>query len=186
MEYSDRLKKVSPNLGSRRPSAIGQRRAAAVYRAAVAASVSRPPWRPTLYRPEYCQKVIDFCAQGYSLTAFAGEIGVSRDCLTKWGKAHPDFLLAVGVAKAVATLWHEKHGLRIAQYGGAPGQAAMVMFYLRNLAPEEFGGKSRRQGELGSSSEHTTPEEALARFQALLDGGTPEHGEGEDASGSDR
>src|SRR6516165_2364921 len=123
MEYSNRPKKVLPNLGSQRPSAIGQRKAAAVYRAAVAATVPRPPWRPTLYRPEFCQKVIDFCAQGYSLTAFAGEIGVSRDCLTKWGKAHPDFLLAVGVAKAKATLWHDTQGLRIAQYGGAPGQA---------------------------------------------------------------
>jgi hypothetical protein len=101
------------------------------------------------------------------------------------GEGHPDFLLALGVAKAKATLWHDEQGLRIAQYGAAPGQAAMVMFRLRNLAPEEFGGKSRRQGELGSSSEHTTPEEAMARFRALLDGGTPEHGESEDP-GSDR
>ena len=87
------------------------------------------------------------------------------------GKAHPDFLLAVGVAKAAAVLWHEKHGLRIAEYGGARGQAAMVMFYLRNFAPEEFGGARREVGvperpRVPAITPDTTPEEAMKLWEA--------------------
>jgi hypothetical protein len=121
--------------------------------------------------------VVEFCAQGTSLAAFAGEIGVSRDCLTKWGKAHPDFFLAVGVAKAAAVLWHEKHGLRIAEYGGAPGQAAMVMFYLRNFAPEEFGESRDSKGDARFASASTTtirptmmPQQAADLYMAALRG----------------
>jgi hypothetical protein len=139
------------------------------------ASIPRPPWRPTLFRPEFCEKVVEFCAWGYSLTAFAGEIGVSRDCLTKWGRAHPEFLLALQVAKAAAARWHEDHGRRIAANGGAPGQASMVMFCLRNFAPDDFG-ENRASGDNSTNVNVTfnrvrldmTPQEAMEAYMAML------------------
>jgi hypothetical protein len=82
--------------------------------------------------------VVEVCAQGYSLTAFAGQIGVSRACITKWAKAHPDFLFALGAAKAAATLWYENRGRNIVIHGGTSRQAAMVMLHLCNFAPEDF------------------------------------------------
>ena len=46
--------------------------------------------RPSLYREEYAERVIEFCRDGYTLTAFAGEIGVARSTINEWIDAHPD------------------------------------------------------------------------------------------------
>lgn len=60
--------------------------------------VEIPFGRPTDYLPEYCEKVIDFCAKGFSLTAFAGEINGSRSGIDRWMNTYPDFRKACRVA----------------------------------------------------------------------------------------
>src|ERR1700733_6740145 len=40
--------------------------------------------RPTSYKPEYCEAVIEAMMQGFSLTAFAGILAVSRDIINDW------------------------------------------------------------------------------------------------------
>ena len=67
-----------------------------------------PGGRPTDYRPEYCGQVKTFCAQGLSLTAFAGEIEVARSTISDWMGKYPEFSLAckIGIAKRAA--WHER------------------------------------------------------------------------------
>jgi hypothetical protein len=138
--------------------------------------VSSSPWRPTLYRPEFCRKMIEFCAQGYSITAFAGEIGVSRDCLTKWGQRYLLFLESIGAAKAAAARYHDEISLKIATNGGAPGQASMVMFYLRNLAPVEFrescdvAAKVNALVVSASITPSMTPEPAVEAFLTAING----------------
>ena len=62
------------------------------------APVKRPPWRPTDYKPEYCEQVKTYCAQGFSLTAFAGEIEVARSTIGTWMEVHPDFRIACKIA----------------------------------------------------------------------------------------
>ena len=47
--------------------------------------------RPTLYRPEYCQRAIEFMGQGYSVTALAGHLGMSKDAIYDWINLYPDF-----------------------------------------------------------------------------------------------
>jgi hypothetical protein len=59
---------------------------------------STPPskmGRPSDYDHAYCEQVVSFCAQGYSLTAFAGEIGVCRDTISEWCRKHPEFSASV-------------------------------------------------------------------------------------------
>ena len=34
--------------------------------------------RPTLYRPEYCRRAVDYMRQGYSVTALAGRLGMTN------------------------------------------------------------------------------------------------------------
>lgn len=60
-----------------------------------------PAGRPTLYKPEYCQMVIDHMAKGNSFWSFAADINVHFDTLSEWTKAHPEFSEAkkIGVAK---------------------------------------------------------------------------------------
>lgn len=54
--------------------------------------------RPTEYKPEYCQKLIDYMALGYSYEAFAGKLGVSKQTLYNWEKANQDFMDAKSIA----------------------------------------------------------------------------------------
>ena len=55
--------------------------------------------RPSEYREEYCEQVIAFMGQGYSLTAFAGSIGKGRDAVYEWIKRHGAFADAVARAR---------------------------------------------------------------------------------------
>ena len=47
--------------------------------------------RPTLYKPEYCEKVIQWGKEGQSRTWIAAEIDVTRETLNEWAKVHADF-----------------------------------------------------------------------------------------------
>jgi hypothetical protein len=52
---------------------------------------SRALGRPTLYRPEYCQMLIDHQAKGLSFESFAAIVDVDRDTVYNWCEIHPDF-----------------------------------------------------------------------------------------------
>ena len=67
--------------------------------------------RPTKYKPEYCQKLIDFMEQGYSYEAFAGSISVVVDTLREWEKVHEDFSAAKGIAFHKSRLYFDRMGL---------------------------------------------------------------------------
>ena len=101
--------------------------------------------RPSKYSAAYADEVIAFCEQGYSLTAFAGEIGVCRNTITEWCEAHPEFLVAVNRAKAKRARWWEDRARTVAESGGTGGQSTMVIFGLKNHAPEDFRDKQEHE-----------------------------------------
>jgi hypothetical protein len=90
--------------------------------------------RPTEYRPEYCQLVIEKMGEGLSLTAFAGFIRVSRDTVYEWIKRHRDFSDAVSRARPARVLWLELKLLR-AKKGAEFAAAALA---LKNAEPDEW------------------------------------------------
>ena len=53
----------------------------------------RPVGRPSKYRPEYCEMLVQHMSMGMTFTSFAGhpEIRVCRDTLYEWEKVHPEF-----------------------------------------------------------------------------------------------
>ena len=90
--------------------------------------------RPSEYRPEYCDMVIEFMAQGYSLTAFAGSIRKSKDQIYRWIVAHSEFSNAVTRARSARVAALEAKLLRSRK--GAETSAAI--FALRNADPTEW------------------------------------------------
>ena len=94
--------------------------------------------RPSKYRQKYVEEVVTYCAEGFSLTAFAGEIGVDRDTITEWCAQHPEFSVAVARAKAKRARFWEQQAVDLAKSGGQSGRATMVIFGLKNHAPEDF------------------------------------------------
>ena len=47
--------------------------------------------RPTDYKPEYCQMLIDHMAKGYSFESFAGLIRAARSSIYLWIDVHEEF-----------------------------------------------------------------------------------------------
>lgn len=105
-----------------------------------------PAGRPSKYSPAYCNEVIDCGARGFSLTAFAGEIGVSRDTISEWMNAHPEFSVACKIAQAKRTLYLE--GGMLALDATSPMVTAR-RFALANAAPDEWREKSHQDHTTG-------------------------------------
>ena len=104
----------------------------------VATRRKRPEGRPTLFKSEYCAQVVDFCSQGYSLTAFAGHLRVCRDSITEWQNRYPEFASSVKKAKA-ARLTCLETGL----FSGK--NTVAYIFALKNADPEEWRDVQRTE-----------------------------------------
>lgn len=96
---------------------------------------SNPVGRPSKYSPAYCNEVIACMGQGFSLTAFAGSIGVSRDSVYEWAKEHREFSDALSKAKAKRSMYWEG---RLMEGGSITGAA---IFALKNVDPGEWRDK---------------------------------------------
>jgi hypothetical protein len=90
--------------------------------------------RPTEYRDEYCDAVVAFMSQGFSLTAFAGSIRVSKQAVYEWISRHGAFGDAVARARPARVTALEAKLLRSRK--GAETSAAI--FALRNADPTEW------------------------------------------------
>lgn len=89
---------------------------------------------PTAYRKAYAHMLVDFCAKGYSLTAFAGHIRVSRACLNRWGEQYPEFKEALQIAKAARAECLEREAM-------TSENSAFIGFRLKalpNCAPDDW------------------------------------------------
>jgi len=91
-----------------------------------------PVGRPTLYKPEYCDGIVDHCSNGASLESFAAEIDVCRSTLIVWAKAHPEFLQAATRAKAKSKAWWEITLRNLASTG--VGNATAAVFGITNMS----------------------------------------------------
>lgn len=98
----------------------------------------RPVGRPTDYKPEYCQAIIDyFSVKPYELTekeiikdghsaviqvneasdfpsfaGFAAKMGVCRDTIQEWCDKHPEFSVAHKKAKVLQESWMTTNGMK--------------------------------------------------------------------------
>lgn len=98
-----------------------------------------PAGRPTDYKPEYCQAVIDHMKEGASLTSFAASVGCARSSINVWMEQNPEFSEAVKVGKANCAAWWEKISRQNAIEGG--GNATLCIFGLKNMAADDWREK---------------------------------------------
>lgn len=103
--------------------------------------VKRPVGRPTEYRPEYCDLVIQAGRDGKSLTNFAADLEVSRQTVNNWVDQFPEFLDAVTRAKALMASWYEIAQRNVVQNGGTSAQSSLIQFGLKNLDPDGWKEK---------------------------------------------
>ncbi len=95
--------------------------------------------RPTDYKPEYCQMLIDHMAEGFSFESFAAVIKVTRSTLYEWVSAQPDFSDAKQRGFEASRLTWEQIGRDIAKKG--EGNATAFIFNMKNRFREDWNDK---------------------------------------------
>lgn len=124
----------------------------------------RPVGRPTKYKPEYCEKIIEYfdvkpyiqrtktirqkdgsvseIEEDYpndlpTLAGFSVSIDVDRDTLKEWAKVHPDFSAAYKKAKAMQYDFLVTNGMRGLTVPSFTIFAAKNIMYWRDKQPGE-------------------------------------------------
>lgn len=132
-----------------------------------------PKGRPTDYRPELCDDLIEFCSQGYSVTAWCGKNRYARSSVNAWASKHPAFSEALWRAKAACLHFFEKQNVDIAVEGGSSSRATVVIFGMKNMGGDEWQERSTREltGKDGAPiavEAQTSPERMKAALALLL------------------
>jgi len=64
--------------------------------------------RPSKYKPEFCERILELASIGAGWAEYAAEFGVDRTTLFDWRDRHPEFSTALTRAKAIEQSWFEK------------------------------------------------------------------------------
>lgn len=123
----------------------------------------KPIGRPTLYKPEYCQLLIDHMEQGYTFESFAGIVNVDRDTIYEWRNAHKDFSDSQKTGRSKQLYANEKLIRDIAKFG--EGNATAAIFILKNCHPKDW--RDRREIEL-TQPEKMSDEDLLKEAKDLI------------------
>lgn len=106
------------------------------------ASMPNPVGRPTKYDQVFCDRVEEEMGKGFSLTAFAGILGVARSTINEWMSANPEFSEAVNRGKAKRLVHWETAAMKVAERGGGPGTATVIVFGLKNMGGDEWADRN--------------------------------------------
>jgi len=107
--------------------------------------------RPTLYRREMCDRLVEAMAKGLTAEAAAARIGISARSLFYWQQQHPEFLQAIQEGRQRSQLWWEERALAMAN--GESGNTQIVVLGLRNRSRAATGWNNDTV-----KLEHTGPE----------------------------
>lgn len=102
---------------------------------------------PYKWKKKYCEQLTEHMSKGYSLEAFAGSIGVTRDCIYKWIDRHECFKEAFEIGKSKQHMFFEGMGIH-----GMTGKlknfnASVYIFTMKN----KLKWKDKIETELSST-----------------------------------
>lgn len=105
-----------------------------------------PAGRPTLYRPEYCSKVVELGRDGLSRVQIAAEFDVAKSTLQEWEKQHPEFSVAITLAMTLSQAWWEKKGQEcLIMPAGATFQGSVWSRSMAARFPEDWRENSKME-----------------------------------------
>lgn len=100
--------------------------------------IINPIGRPTEYQEDMCQEVIKFGKLGYSRTAIAAKLGISRNTLYQWVKQYPDFQDAMEKAVEESQIFWED-ALRLTAMGALEkANATATIFALKSQFQQDW------------------------------------------------
>ena len=129
--------------------------------------------RPTLYRPEYCQRAIEFMGQGYSVTALAGHLGdlEGRRYIDWINTLLETFADAINKGRAARVAALETKLLSTSQGVGVTA----AIFALKNADPDEWQDRYNTESTVNVRVERIPDHELMriastARAPLLIEG----------------
>jgi len=110
-----------------------------------------PGGRPTLYKEEYCERIVELGRQGKTFVEIANEFGVTKQTLHNWCDAHCQFFDAMKKAKGLCEQYWMNVGREGMYMGGkdTPFQANMWIFWMKAC----FGWSDRPELKDGSAQQ---------------------------------
>lgn len=90
-----------------------------------------PAGRPSKYKPEYCEKLINYMAKGMSFDTFGPEVGVWTSTLYYWVDKYPEFSDAKKEGEKRSYRYWQLLGMQLAT-GKMKGNAAVWIFNMKN------------------------------------------------------
>lgn len=123
-----------------------------------------PAGRPTLYRPEYCERVVELGRDGLSRVQIAAELDVAKSTIQEWEKEHPEFSASMTHAMTLSQAWWERKGQDCLIMGaGATFQASVWSRSMAARFPEDWRENSKHEvsGPNGGPIEHKTTVEYI-------------------------
>ena len=96
--------------------------------------------RPTKYKPEYCQLLIDHMAKGLSFESFAGVVGTCKETIYRWLHENKEFVDARRHAIAKNRIFWEQKGIDGMQGDISGFNATSWVFNMKN----RFGWNDRQ------------------------------------------
>jgi hypothetical protein len=106
--------------------------------------------RPTDYRAEYCERVVELMSEGWSKAEVAAEMCRSYQTFLNWQQAHPEFLEAVKLGEKASQAWWERLG-REGAAGSKPVNPTLYIFNMKNRFRSEWNDKT----EVAQTVEHS-------------------------------
>jgi hypothetical protein len=141
------------------------------------------PGRPTMYKPEYCQPLIEHMAEGFSFESFAGYVSTSSDTLNTWVHKHAEFAAAKKLGRELNRKWWEAVSRKNAMLNS--GNAAGIRFNMINRFRGEWtdsqhvdlttkGKEIQKNVNLTNVTEETLRRLIAESDSGALEGGTSE------------
>jgi hypothetical protein len=123
--------------------------------------------RPTLYKPEYAEKVRKVCLLGGTDAQIADFFGVDESTINNWKIAHPEFLESIRETKVLQDI-EAADSLR---HQVKCGNVQAIMFWLKNRQPRSWRDQQNIDAKLSIEVERpdlsALTDEELALYESL-------------------
>lgn len=116
--------------------------------------------RPTDFRPELGEQILEQMEQGFSLAAAAAELNIHRQRVYEWMERHPEFADTVKLAQVKRQRFLERRLLTSDQ---GPVVTSTI-FALKNAGPEDW--RDKREVEHSGGIETVSKEQRDAAVAA--------------------
>lgn len=105
--------------------------------------------RPTDFKPEYCQMLVDHMKKGFSFESFAAIVDCTRSTIYNWLEIHPEFSDAQSKGKMHSAMFWENMGINGAM-GALDGfNASAWIFNMKN----RHNWRDKTETELSTSKD---------------------------------